>query len=68
MWRLWIHEVEPCCILLCLWGIWNLLESCSDTKQMLQKKIVRDGQASRLKIMERLSFQFLFLNKGQSQS
>ncbi|XP_045880422.1 ankyrin repeat domain-containing protein 13A isoform X3 [Meles meles] len=44
MWRLWIHEVEPYCTLLFLWDIWNLLESCSDIKQMLRKKIVRDGQ------------------------
>lgn len=48
MWRLWIHEAEPYCTLLFPWDIWNLLESCSDIKQMLQKKIVRDGQASML--------------------
>lgn len=56
MWRLWIHEVEAYCILLFLWDIWNLLEYCSDIKQMLQKKIVMDGQACTLfKIIESLS-------------
>lgn len=61
MWRLWTHEVEPYCTLLFLWDIWNLLESCSDIKQMLQKKIARDGQASMLlKSFKAFHFSFSF--------